>query len=215
MQDDLAGIIGQLFRVPAAGRPLCRLDLSGISSEILNVVVAVLARMAFNFAAAVGQHVPLLMICEEAHRYAPQDTASGFEPAKRSLARIAKEGRKYGISLGLLSQRPADLASSILSQCGTVLAFRMVSTADQDVIQAALSDASAALVGSLPLLGNGEAIVVGEGVSVPMRLHLARLAPERRPRSNSAQFSRLWQLNASQSPVLDQVVALWRGIPVA
>jgi len=212
MMDNLAAILGQLFRVPAMGKPICRLDLSGISSEILDVVVAVVARLAFSVAVSIGQKNPLLLICEEAHRYAPQDTALGFEPAKRSLARIAKEGRKYGISLSLVSQRPSELAVSILSQCSTVLAFRTVSNADQDVIQAALSDVSAALVSSLPLLGNCEAVVVGEGVAVPMRLRLTELEPERRPRSNSAQFSRLWQRDGTETNILDRVVKEWRGL---
>ena len=214
LMDDLAAILGQLFRLPAAGRPLCRLDLSGISSEILNVVVAVLARLAFKLAVSVGQKTPLLLICEEAHRYAPQDMALGFEPAKRSLARIAKEGRKYGISLGLVSQRPSELAVSILSQCSTVLAMRMVSNTDQEVIHAALSDVSAALVSSLPLLGNSEAVIIGEGVAVPMRVRLTQLPLERRPRSNSAQFSTMWQIETTDESVLDRVVDEWRGAEV-
>ncbi len=213
--DDLAAILGQLFRLPTRGRPICRLDLSGISSEILNVVVAVVARLAFSLAVSIGQRTPLLLVCEEAHRYAPQDAALGFEPAKQSLARIAKEGRKYGISLGLLSQRPTELAVSILSQCSTVFAFRMVSTADQDVIQAALPDASSALVGSLPLLSNGEAIVVGEGVAVPMRVRLSPLEPDRQPRSNSARFSESWQQEEPDEKVLERVVDVWRGRAVA
>ena len=209
--DDLADILGQLFRLPTRGRPICRLDLSGISSEILNVVVSVVARLAFSLAVSIGQRTPLLLVCEEAHRYAPQDAALGFEPAKQSLARIAKEGRKYGISLGLLSQRPAELAVSILSQCSTVFAFRMVSTADQDVIQAALPDASSALVGSLPLLSNGEAVVIGEGVAVPMRVRLTKLDPSRQPRSNSARFSEAWQQEEPDERVLERVVNAWRG----
>ena len=212
--DDLAAILGQLFRLPAEGKPLCRLDLSGISSEILNVVVAVLARLAFKLAVSVGQKTPLLLVCEEAHRYVPQDTALGFEPAKRSLARIAKEGRKYGISLGLVSQRPSELAVSILSQCSTVLAMRMVSNTDQEVIQAALSDVSAALVSSLPLLGNSEAVIIGEGVAVPMRVRLSTLPLDRRPRSNSAQFSRLWQHDDMDRAPLDRIVEEWRGASV-
>ena len=211
LRDDLAAIIGQLFRVPTHGKPLCTLDLSGVSSEILNVVVAVLCRLAFNLAVAIGQRVPLLLVCEEAHRYAPQDTALGFEPAKRSLARIAKEGRKYGISLGLLSQRPSELAASILSQCSTMLAFRMTNHADQEMIQAALSEVSPALVSSLPLLGNGEAVIVGEGVAVPMRLRLSQLPPDRRPRSHSARFSRLWQQEDVTADTLLGIVDDWRG----
>jgi DNA helicase HerA-like ATPase len=128
------------------------LDLAGVPSEVLNVIVAVLCRMAFDFGLWNGHTVPVLLVCEEAHRYAPQAEGVGFDPAKRALARIAREGRKYGISLGVLSQRPSDLDASILSQCSTVLAFRMTNEKDQDIIQATMSDATTALFTSLPLL---------------------------------------------------------------
>ena len=187
------------------------IDLAGIPSEVLNVVVAVVCRIAFDFALWGGQKAPLLLVCEEAHRYAPQDSGLGFEPAKRGLARIAKEGRKYGISLGVLSQRPSDLAASILSQCNTVIAFRMTNERDQEIIQAVLSDAAAPLVASLPLLGNQEALVVGEGVSVPMRLQMASLPPGERPRSSSALFSSRWQDGDLPATLLEQIVESWRG----
>lgn len=211
LRDNLAAIIGKIFRVPADGRPIAIIDLAGIPSEILNVVVAVVCRMAFDFALWGGQRAPLLLVCEEAHRYAPQDVALGFEPAKRGLARIAKEGRKYGISLGVLSQRPSDLASSILSQCSTVMAFRMTNEKDQEIISATLSDAAQPLVTSLPLLGNGEALVVGEGVSVPMRVRLASLPTGERPRSGSASFSTRWKDQNLPSDLLAQIVEGWRG----
>jgi DNA helicase HerA-like ATPase len=101
VRDDFAALLGRLFRVPANGKPLAILELASIPSEVLNVVVAVVCRIAFDFAVRAGQFAPLLLVCEEAHRYAPQDVALGFEPAKRALSRIAKEGRKYGISLGV------------------------------------------------------------------------------------------------------------------
>lgn len=211
LKDNLAALLGRIFRVPADGKPISIIDLAGIPSEILNVVVAVVCRMAFDFALWGGQQAPLLLVCEEAHRYAPQDSELGFEPAKRGLARIAKEGRKYGISLGVLSQRPSDLASSILSQCSTVIAFRMTNEKDQEIIQAVLSDAASPLVTSLPLLGNGEALVVGEGVSVPMRLRLGALPPAERPRSGSASFSTRWQDMNVPVSLLDQIVECWRG----
>ncbi len=211
LRDSLAALLGRLFRVPAEGKPICIVDLAGIPSEVLNVVVAVICRMAFDFALWGGQQSPLLLVCEEAHRYAPQDSGLGFEPAKRGLARIAKEGRKYGIGLGVVSQRPSDLASSILSQCSTVIAFRMTNERDQDIIHAALSDAGATLSASLPLLGNGEALVVGEGVSVPMRMRMRALAADQRPRSGSASFSRRWQEGSAQPELLDRIVEGWRG----
>lgn len=195
VSDDFSVVLGRLTRVPAGGKPLAILDLASIPSELLNVVVAVICRLTFDFAVYAGQKWPLLLVCEEAHRYAPQDTALGFEPAKRALSRIAKEGRKYGISLGLISQRPSELSSTILSQCNTVFAFRMSNERDQEIIQANLADASAAIFSALPFLGSSEAIAIGEGVPVPMRLSFDQLAENERPRSSSAPFSDRWQLN--------------------
>ncbi len=216
VRDNLSHLLGRIFRVPAEGRPLAILDLSSIPSEVLNVVVAVICRLAFDFAVWAGQELPLLLVCEEAHRYAPQDTALGFEPAKRALARIAKEGRKYGISLGVVSQRPSELASNILSQCNTVFAFRMSNERDQEIIQASLSEASPAMFSALPFLGNSEAIAIGEGVPVPLRLRFDPLPPDERPRSSSARFSERWREEEGDSaPLLDRVIAGLRGTKLA
>jgi hypothetical protein len=212
VRDDFSGVIGRLLRVPANGKPLAILDLASIPSELLNVVVAVICRLAFDFAVHAGQRWPLLLVCEEAHRYAPQDTALGFEPAKRALSRIAKEGRKYGISLGLISQRPSELASTILSQCNTVFAFRMSNERDQEIIQASLAEASAAMFSVLPFLGSSEAIAIGEGVPVPMRLRFDVLPEEEHPRSSSAPFSESWQADeVSTGDNLARVTAAMRG----
>jgi len=212
IRDDFAMLLGRLFRVPANGKPLAILDLASIPSEVLNVVVTVVCRLAFDFAVTAGQKTPLLLVCEEAHRYAPQDTALGFEPAKRALSRIAKEGRKYGISLGVVSQRASELASTILSQCNTVFAFRMSNERDQEIIQATLAEASSALVAVLPFLGSSEAIAIGEGVPVPMRLRFDVLPESERPLSNSANFSERWGVNAiAEDNELDRVVATLRG----
>jgi DNA helicase HerA-like ATPase len=212
VSDNFGAVLGRLFRVPAAGKPLAILDLAGIPSEVLNVVVSVICRLAFDFAVLVGQQLPLLLICEEAHHYAPQDSALGFEPAKRSLSRIAKEGRKYGISLGVISQRPSELDATILSQCSTVFAFRMLNERDQDIIQVTLSEASPATFSTLPFLASCEAIAIGEGVPVPMRLRFADLPKGERPRSSSAHFSERWQTaEGDSSRQLDNVVKAMRG----
>lgn len=210
VSDNLTQILGRILRVPVEGRPLAILDLAGMPSEVLNVVVSVLARIAFDFAFWSDQEMPILLVCEEAHRYAPQEAGLGFEPAKRALGRIAKEGRKYGASLCLVSQRPSELAQSLLSQCSTVFAMRMSSQRDQNIIQAALSEASSTLTNALPLLGTAEAIVVGEGVPVPMRIRFDELPPNERPRSNSAPFSAHWQDDSKSRGILDRVVGTWR-----
>lgn len=209
--DNLAQLVGRIFRVPVNGKPMSILDLAGVPSEVLNVVVSVLCRMAFDFALWSGQELPLLLVCEEAHRYAPVDTHLGFEPAKRALARIAKEGRKYGISLAVVSQRPSELDPSLLSQCSTVFALRMTSHKDQEIIQAALSETSATLLSALPLLGNAEALVIGEGVPVPMRLRFAELPPAEQPRSSSAPFSQRWQSDLGTQGQLERIVEWWRN----
>jgi DNA helicase HerA-like ATPase len=212
VRDNLGAVLSRLFRIPADGKPLAILDLGSIPSELLNVVVAVTCRLAFDFAVWEGQRHPLLLVCEEAHRYAPQDTAQGFEPAKRALSRIAKEGRKYGISLGVISQRPSELASAILSQCNTVFAFRMSNERDLEIINASLTEASSALFAALPFLGNSEAIAIGEGVPVLMRLRFADLPDGERPRSSSVPFTERWQAsNAGTYMELEHLVAALRG----
>ena len=212
LRDNFASLLGRIFRVPANGKPLAILDLASIPSEVLNVVVGVICRLAFDLATWIGHRQPILLVCEEAHRYAPQDGALAFQPAKRALSRIAKEGRKYGISLGVVSQRPSELDATILSQCNTVFAFRMTNERDQEIIQASLSEASTAMFSSLPFLGNGEAIGIGEGVPVPMRLRFALLPDEERPRSRSALFDERWrEIDDDAINELDNFVETLRG----
>lgn len=210
VRDSMKAILSRIFRLPVNGKPISILNLSAVPSEILNVVVSVLCRMTFDVAQWSDQETPILLVCEEAHRYAPQDDRSGFEPAKRALSRIAREGRKYGVSLCVVSQRPSELATSMLSQCNTIFALRMASDKDQDFLRAAMSEATAGLIDSLPSLGNAEAIAVGEGVSVPMRLVFDSLDDRERPQSATARFSAAWQSEGAPEDFLDVVVERWR-----
>src|SRR5438874_5374381 len=148
------------------------MDLSGLPSEIADVVVSLACRFIFGFGlwSGPGQVPPLLLVCEEAHRYVPADEKAGFAAAARAITRIAKEGRKYGISLGLISQRPVELSPNALSQCGTIFALRMSNEADQRVVEKALPDAARSMLAALPMLRTQEAIVSGESVPLPMRI---------------------------------------------
>ena len=106
--------------VPIAnGKPMTIMQLAGFPAEVVDSVVSVLCRMAFDFGLWSDGVSPLLFVCEEAHRYAAADRAIGFGPTRKAVSRIAKEGRKYGVHLGLVSQRPAELDPTILSQCST------------------------------------------------------------------------------------------------
>ncbi|WP_374652376.1 ATP-binding protein [Dongia sp.] len=211
-RDNMAKILGRLFRVPVAGKPITVLDTSGVPAEILNVVVSLLSRMSFDFALWSEQKAPVLLVCEEAHRYAPADPHAGFEPTKRALGRIAKEGRKYGVSLCLISQRPSELATSVLSQCSTIFALRMTSQKDQEFLAAALPESSQGLMSELPSLRNGQAIAVGEGVPLPTRIDFDRLAEEHRPRSSTAPFDTAWQKDQLDAPDLIELVRRWRHL---
>jgi hypothetical protein len=209
LRDELYEILAQLFRIPVNGKPVTILDLSGIPSEVVNVVVSVLCRLTFDFALWSETSVPITIICEEAHRYAPRDKQLGFEAAKRALFRIAKEGRKYGVSLCVVSQRPSDLAPGLLSECNTIFAFRMTGHEDQEIVRGAVPEASHGLMNFLPALRNGEAIAVGEGVSMPMRICFTPPAEGQRPKSATASFTRAWS-NETDGSVIVDTVARWR-----
>lgn len=211
MRDNMTAILSRFFRIPVAGKPLTILDLSAMPTEILNVVISVLCRMTFDLAMWAEGAVPILLVCEEAHRYAPEEGRAGFEPTKRALSRIAKEGRKHGLSLCVVSQRPSELAVGMLSQCGTIFAMRLTQQKDQNLVRAAVSDSAFGLLDALPSLGNAEAIAVGDGVPMPMRLKFATLPQDRRPRSSTADFSAAWKSDvAGGADFLATVVDRWR-----
>jgi hypothetical protein len=210
-RDLMVPILSSIFRVPVEGKPITILDLSGVPFEILNVVVSVLCRTAFDFATWSRGKWPILLVCEEAHLYAPENPEAGFEPTKRVLSRIAKEGRKYGLSLGIASQRPAELSATMLSQCSTIFAMRLTHERDQQWVRSSLSDGVVGLLEALGSLGTAEAIGVGEGIVMPMRLVFDTLPPEERPRSATASFSTAWKNdNADDVEKLQDVVDQWR-----
>ncbi len=210
VRDNMTSILSRIFRVPVAGKPVTIIDLSGVPSDILNVVVSLLCRLTFDFALWSDRAVPMLLVCEEAHRYLAEDAALGFGATKRALGRIAKEGRKYGVSLCVVSQRPSDLAVGILSQCNTIFAMRMSNQKDQEFVRGTLSESALGLLDSLPTLRTGEAIAVGEGVSVPVRLQFDMLPDERKPLSGTASFSTAWQNDDKDETFVAEIVDRWR-----
>ena len=210
VRDNMADILSRILRIPVDDKPVTIMDLSGVPSEILNVVVSVLCRITFDFGLWSESAVPILLVCEEAHRYAPQNSEGGFEPTKRALSRIAKEGRKYGVSLCVISQRPSELATGMLSQCNTIFALRLSNENDQSFVRAAMSENAIGILDFLPSLHNGEAIVVGEGVPVPVRLCFDELGEEHRPKSGTASFSSAWQDESQDKEFLKEVVERWR-----
>lgn len=209
--DGMAQILGRIFRVPVNNKPITILELTGLPTEIVNVVVSVLCRMTFDFALWGEGQIPVTLVCEEAHRYVPANPNAGFEPCKRAIAKIAKEGRKYGASLCIVTQRPAEIDPTILSQCNTVFALRMANDRDQQIVQSAVSDTGSGLLEFLPALGQREAIAFGDGVTLPVRIRFDELAPHNLPRSSTAQFSEKWQNSVGDDDFLQKLVERWRS----
>ena len=211
--DTMANFIGKIFRLPSDGRPISIIDVSGVPSDITSVVVAVLSRLTFDYAIwSRGEpQRPILLVCEEAHRYIPAKDVGEGQAVRKILERIAKEGRKYGVSLGLITQRPSDLAEGVLSQCGTIISMRLNNERDQHFVKAAMPEGARGFIDSIPALRNRECIVCGEGVSIPIRVYLDTLEEDKRPASSDPLFSKLWRETGGEAEILERVVKRWRS----
>ncbi|HIA48022.1 MAG TPA: DUF87 domain-containing protein [Candidatus Hydrogenedentes bacterium] len=212
VKDTLVDMLSQYLRVPAHRKPISIIDLSGVPSDVVDVVVSVLCRTIFDAALwnPNRRDIPVLVVCEEAHRYAPRGKDASFLPTKRALARIAKEGRKYGVGLALVTQRPSELDESIMSQCNTIIALRMSNEQDQTFVQKTLPDGANSLVDTLPTLRTREALIVGEGTAVPVRVLLDRIPEDKRPRSADVPFAEAWFTEIRNNDALRNTVDYWR-----
>jgi hypothetical protein len=214
VSDSMPQLLAKLFRLPSQGRPISIVDVSGVPSEVTSVVVSVLARMVFDYAiwSRTEAQRPLLLVCEEAHRYVPKDeNAENGQAVRRILERIAKEGRKYGVSLGLITQRPSDLAEGVLSQCGTIVSMRLNNDRDQACVRAAMPEGARGFLDAIPALRNRECIVCGEGVAIPIRVRFDDLEPEKRPASSDPSFARLWRETGDEAGIIQRTIKRWRG----
>jgi DNA helicase HerA-like ATPase len=227
--DTMRQTIGHIFRVPKNDRPICVFQLAGLPSEVVNSVASVLCRMAFDLAVSSDGRVQTLVVCEEAHRYIPADATVGFWPTRQAIARIAKEGRKYGVYLAVITQRPGELDPTILSQCSTVFAMRLGNERDQEIIRGAITGASQSTIGFLSSIANREAIAFGEAVPTPMRMMFETIAPEQLPAAHITKtqesvrlgdthisldtiLMRMRQLNAAESVNNDDTIDSFESI---
>jgi DNA helicase HerA-like ATPase len=209
--DTMAEILGALFRLPPDGKPMTIMQLAGFPAEVVDSVVSVLCRMAFDFGLWSDGIAPLLFVCEEAHRYAPADKNIGFGPTKRALSRIAKEGRKYGVFLGLVTQRPAEIDATIISQCSTLFCMRLSNDGDQKLIRSAVSDAAASLLSFIPSLGTREVFAFGSGVALPTRMRFQELGTDKRPNSEASGNTRSDAGTNMNRDLLTTVIERWRS----
>jgi uncharacterized protein len=208
--DTMAEVISHLFRLPANRRPMTVMQLAGFPAEVVDSVVSVLCRMAFDFGLWSDGVSPLLFICEEAHRYASADRSIGFGPTRKAISRIAKEGRKYGVYLGLVTQRPAELDATIISQCNTLFTMRLANERDQSLLRSAVSDAAANLLSFVPSLGTREVLAFGEGVALPTRLRFKEVPLHQLPRSE-ATIATVRSSAGHDMQFVSAVLERWRG----
>src|SRR6266852_5664838 len=209
--DTMAEVIGHLFRLPANGRPMTIMQLAGFPAEVVDSVVSVLCRMAFDFGLWSDGVSPLLFVCEEAHRYVSADSKIGFGPTRRAVSRIAKEGRKYGVYLGLVTQRPAELDATIISQCNTLFTMRLANDRDQALLRSAVSDAAANLLSFVPSLGTREVLAFGEGVALPTRLRFKVVPLHQLPRSEATISTSPSIATGHDTHFVSAVLERWRG----
>jgi uncharacterized protein len=209
--DTMADVISHLFRLPANGRPMTVMQLAGFPAEVIDSVVSVLCRMAFDFGLWSDGVSPLLFVCEEAHRYAAADRSIGFGPTRRAVSRIAKEGRKYGVYLGLVTQRPAELDATIISQCNTLFTMRLANERDQSLLRSAVSDAAANLLSFVPSLGTREVLAFGEGVALPTRLRFKEVPTQQLPRSEATIATSPSVTAGHDTHFVSAVLERWRG----
>ena len=185
------------------------IDLSSIPTDVRPAVCAQVGRLAFefNYWNPKRREFPITLICEEAHAYIPREKNGQFEGTKRMMERIAKEGRKYGVSIGVVSQRPTELSETMLAQCSSFICLRTTNPDDQEYIRGLVPEAEGDLADILSSLGRGEALVLGEAAPLPTRVQIYKPDPE--PKSNDVDYFTSWRKGADEIDV-DEIVHLWR-----
>jgi hypothetical protein len=208
VEDNMSKVVGSIFRLPMDRLPITIVQVAGLPNEVVNSVVSVIARLAFEVASACHGEVQVALLCEESHRYIPANQSLGFEPTRRAIGRIAKEGRKYGASLCIVTQRPSELDATVLSQCSTMFAMRLSSEKDKDIMASAAGASTQGALNFLSSLADREAIAFGEAIPTPMRM---KFADYRQFTQASAGWSEAHESVERSRELLRQTVSRMRG----
>ena len=191
-------------------RAVTVIDLSSVPFDVRPTVAAQIGRLAFefNYWNPKYREFPILLVCEEAHAYIPRAHESQFAGSRKSMERIAKEGRKYGVGLAVVSQRPHEVSETVLAQCGTFICLRITNPNDQGYVRSLVPESEGDLVSVLAGLGRGEALVLGEAVPLPTRLQFEK--PDPTPNSDDVDFYDKWTTGPDDLDV-DAIVKRWRS----
>lgn len=206
----LAGILRDFVGLGSQKAAVTVIDLSSVPFDVRPTVAAQIGRLAFefNYWNPKYREFPILLMCEEAHAYIPRASESQFTGSRKSMERIAKEGRKYGVGLAVVSQRPHEVSETVLAQCGTFICLRITNPDDQGYVRSLVPESEGDLVSVLAGLGRGEALVLGEAVPLPTRLQFDR--PNPTPNSDDIDFYKNWKDGLADLDV-DAIVKRWRS----
>lgn len=213
INDVLAQFIGNV--VGHENKYLRIIDISGLPNEVSGPLTALISRLLFQYklwqTPDERKKDPILFVCEEAHRYVPNQGEAQYKEAQESIRRIAKEGRKYGIGVMLVSQRPSDVESTVLSQCNTWLVLRLTNSHDQEHVARFLPDTLTGLTRILSSLTRREAIFVGEAAALPARIKIRELTKSQLPDSSDISFVEGWANPLFSEQQLQQITNRWIG----
>jgi DNA helicase HerA-like ATPase len=212
--DDLHELLEQFMGYGNRRSNVTIIDLSGIPFDVLSVVVSLITRLIFTFSfhfkklhAEDGLELPFLLVYEEAHNYMPQSEGAKYGSVKRAIERVAKEGRKYGISLMIVSQRPSEISETVFSQCNNFVAMRLTNPTDQRYVKRLLPDNVAAITDSLASLEQREAILIGDSIALPSLTQIDEITDK--PASSDVRFHTEWKKDWF-SDAFAGVVERWR-----
>lgn len=206
----VAAVIRQLLGRLGSRKNLTIVDLSGLPFDVVDITVAVLTRTLFdfNFWAPPEVRQPFVLVYEEAHNYLPRTDRAERMFAREAVEKVAKEGRKYGVSAMIVTQRPSEISETILSQCNSMVLMRMNNPDDQNYVARVVSDQFRSLISLLPSMRPGEGFIIGDSVLMPMRTLID--LPPRLPRSGDVDFFKLWSTGTADSNVEEIVDRWWR-----
>ena len=211
---DLDEIVENLIGYSDTKANVTILDLSGVPFEMLSIVVSLATRLVFTFSFHFkkahkddGLEMPFLLVYEEAHNYVPRSEGARYNSVKRSIERVAKEGRKYGISIMVVSQRPSEVSETVFSQCNNFVAMRLTNPTDQQYVKRLLPDSLAAITESLASLEQREAILLGDAIALPSVVRIDAI--EHLPTSHDVNFMREWREDWLAS-AMDGIIERWR-----
>jgi|GEM_PF-42590 len=212
-KDILKQFLGHRIEADEKDSNVVIVDLSGITFDVLNVAVSLISRLLFNFMYHSKQinheeeiDNPILLVYEEAHNYMPRQSEAKYKAVKESIERIAKEGRKYGISAMIVSQRPSEISETIFSQCNTFVVMRLTNPTDQSYVRRLLPDSVSSITDNLSGLEQREALVLGTSIPIPTILRVGEVPESRRPKSNDVNFIEKWRRDWDNLDDIDEII---------